>query len=151
MSLLGGTFRVYAQPQAFARLLAGRAEFLQLMDGVKDDVVGVLQKRFKFVLPVGSAEDMDLTLGHLLFAQPGLIETAGLGARQILGQEGVEVIVGKGLLGQQHLAAGTLRQGGQYLAVCPQPRLVNHIGGGGKPIKQGLEIVVCKARKLGIV
>ena len=108
VALLGGALGIDAQPQALARLLAPWTEGFQLMDGIKDDVVGVLQELLKLVLPVGPAEDMNLTLGHLLLAQPGLIEAAGLGTRQIGGQEGIKVVVGEGLLGQQHLAPGTL-------------------------------------------
>ena len=46
---------------------------------------------------------------EFLMAQPGLIEAAGSGARQILPQQGIGVEHGKGLLGQQNLAPGLLR------------------------------------------
>ena len=121
------------------------------MDGVKDDVVGVLQELLKLVLPVGPAEHVDLPLGHLLLAQPGLIEAAGLGARQVPGQEGVEIVVGKSLLGQQHPAASTLRQSGEHFSVFPQPLLVDDVGRGGQLGKQSPGVVVCQARKLGIL
>ena len=151
VALLGRALGVDAQPQALARLPALWTEGFQLVDGVKDNVVGVLQELFKLVGAVGPAEDMNLTLGHLLLAQPGLIEAAGLGASQIGGQEGIKVVVGEGLLGQQHFAPGTLCQGGEHLAVFPQPLLVDDIGRGGKRSKQGLGGVVSKARKLGIL
>ena len=151
VALLGGALGVDAQPQALARLLSLEAEGFQLMNGVEDDVVCVLQELLKLVRAVGPAEHVDLTLGHLLLAQPGLIEAAGLGASQIGGQEGIKVVVGEGLLGQQHFAPGTLCQGGEHLAVFPQPLLVDDIGRGGKRSKQGLGGVVSKARKLGIL
>ncbi len=113
MALLSGPLRVDAQSQAFAHLFAPGTEVFELMDGVKDDVVGVLQELLKLVLPVGPAEHMDLFAGHFFFPQPGLIETAGLGPRQISRQKGIEIVVGEGFLRQQHLTAGTLRQGGK--------------------------------------
>ena len=151
VALLGGALRIHPQSQAFARLLAPGPEGLQLVDGVKDDVVGVLQELLKLVLPVGPAEHVDLPLGHLLLAQPGLIEAAGLGARQVSGQEGVEIVVGESLLGQQHPAASTLRQSGEHFSVFPQPLLVDDVGRGGQLGKQGPGVVVCQARKLGIL
>ena len=138
MALLGGALRIHPQSQAFARLLAPGPEGLQLVDGVKDDVVGVLQELLKLVLPVGPAEHVDLPLGHLLLDQPGLIEAAGLGARQIRRQQGIEVEVRERLLRQQDLAAGALLHPQQKFTVAAQLGFVQQIAGGGQGRQGGL-------------
>ena len=71
-------------------------------------MVGVVEQLCELVHPVGGAEDVVLLLGQLLPAQTALVEAAGLRARQIGREEGVEVEVGEGLLGQQYLAARPL-------------------------------------------
>ena len=71
-------------------------------------MVGVVEQLCELVHPVGGAEDVVLLLRQLLPAQTALVEAAGFRARQIGREEGVEVEVGEGLLGQQHLAARPL-------------------------------------------
>ena len=132
VALLGGILGVHPQAHALARRLCGRAELCQLVGRVEYDVVSVLQQLLELVGPVGGAEHMVLLLRQLLPAQAALVQAAGLGARQIGGQHRVEVVVGKGLLGQQDLAACPLLHAQQDLAVAAQPGLIQQIAGGGQ-------------------
>ena len=132
MALLRRALGVDAQAHALARSLCRRAELCQLGGGVEDDVVGVVEQLGELVHPVGGAEDVVLLLGQLLPAQTALVEAAGLRARQIGREEGVEVEVGEGLLGQQHLAARPLLDAQQDLAVAAQLGLVQQVAGGGQ-------------------
>ena len=94
--------------------LCGRAELCQLVGRVEHDVVSVLQQFLELVGPVGGAEHMVLLLRQLLPAQAALVQAAGLGACQIGGQHRVEVVVGKGLLGQQNLGRAEQLCGDPY-------------------------------------
>ena len=98
-------------------------------------MVGPAQQFFHLVVAVGRAENMDFLAGHLLGAQAGLKQAAGLGAGQMGCQHRVEVIVAEGLLRQQHLAAGALGQIAQDPGVAGQGPLVQQVAGGGQGCK----------------
>ena len=132
VAVLRGAFRVDAQPYAFARSLDLCTEFCQLCRGVKDDMVGIAQQLVHLVRAVGGAEYMDFFAGHLLGTQPCLKQAAGLGARQVRRQQGIQVIVAERLLRQQHPAAGALCQPAQNLRVTGQRGLVQQIAGCGQ-------------------
>ena len=136
VALLGGAFGVHPQPHLPARRFGCRAKFRQLVQRIEHNMVGILQQFAKFVVPVGGAEHMDLFSGHFLCAQAGLIQAAGLGARQVPGEQGIAVIVGERLLGQQNPASGALCHPGQKFAVAAQRPFVQQIAGGGQGGKQ---------------
>ena len=100
VALLGGALGVHPQPHALACGLCCGAELCQLPGRVEHDVVRILQKLCKFIVPVGGAEYMVLFFRQFLFAKAALVQAAGLGARQIGGQQRVHVKVGKRLLCQ---------------------------------------------------
>ena len=132
VALLGGVLGVHPQAHALARRLCGRAELCQLVGRVEHDVVSVLQQLLELVGPVGGAEHMVFLLRQLLPAQAALVQAAGLGARQIRSQHRVNIKVGKGLLGQQDLAACPLLHAQQDLAVAAQPGFIQQVAGGGQ-------------------
>ena len=98
-------------------------------------MVGVLKKLPEVGLPVGGAEHMDFFIRHFLPAQPGLKQAAGLGAGKVLTHKGIALVVGKGLLGQQHLTAGALHKAGKNPAVFLQLGFLQNIGRAGKACK----------------
>ena len=147
VALLGGAFRVDAQPQALPGSLRGGAEFLQLPGAVEHDVIRPAQKLVEFIRPVGRAEHVGFPPGHGFPAQPGLVQPAGLGARQVRGQDGVQVVVGEGLLGQENFRAGALRHAGKDFPVAFKLRLVQHVAGGGQEA-QPLRVKVCEGRTM---
>ena len=130
VAVLGGAFRVDAQPHAFACRFCGRAELCQLGGGVKDDMVRVLHQFIHFVRTVGRAEHMDFLAGHLFRTQAGFKQAAGLGTGQVWRQQGVAVIIAECLLGQQHLAAGALGQAAQNFRVAGQGVFIQQVAGG---------------------
>ena len=132
VALLGGALGIDAQAPALAGGLRPGAELRELSRGVEDDVARVVQQLVELVRPVGPAEDVDLLLRQLLPAQPRLEQTAGLGPGQERDQGRVAVVVGKGLLGQEHPAAGPLGDLGQDLPVSSQLPLVENVAGCGK-------------------
>ena len=132
VAVLRGAFRVDAQPYAFARRLDLCTEFCQLCRGVKDDMVGIAQQLVHLVRAVGGAKDMHLTAGHLLGTQPCFKQAAGLGARQVRRQQGIQVIVAERLLCQQYLAAGALCQPAQNFRVAAQRIFIQQIAGCGQ-------------------
>ena len=146
MAFLGRAFRVDAQTDALARRFGCRAESGQLAGRVEDDVVGVVQQLVECVGSVGGAEHMVLLVGQRFPAEAALIEAAGLGARQIRCQQGVEVKVRERLLCQQDLAAGALLHLQQKFAVAAQLPFVQQVAGGGQRGKR-FPRKVCKARK----
>ena len=68
-------------------------------------MVRVLQDLVKFILPVGRREYVRLP-AKFLMAQPRLVKAAGCGSGEIFPDQGIGVVHGKRLLGQQHPAAG---------------------------------------------
>ena len=127
MPFLGGAFRVDPQADAFPAFLRSRPELLQLPHGIEHNMVRVPQQLPELILPVSGAENMHLFPRHFLRAQPGFIQAAGLGSREIRGKQRVEIIVGEGFLGQQDPAPGMLRHRSQDPAVFLQPFLIHHI------------------------
>ena len=121
------------------------------MNGVEHDVVGIRQQLVKFVFPVRAAEHMHFPIRHLLPAQPGLVEAAGLRPRQILRQKGIKVVVGERFLRQQHPASAAPGQGAKALCIGLQTRLVHDIAGRGDPVKQLLRFPARQSRKGRIV
>ena len=93
VALLCGALRVDAQPHALARSLGGGAELFQLAGRVEDDMVGAAQQLVEFVGPERGTEDMIFLVRQLLLAEAALVQAAGLGAREVRGQQRVEVEV----------------------------------------------------------
>ena len=138
---------VDAQAQALARAPGRGAELGKLARGVEDDVVRVLQKARKLVLPVGCAEDVDFLARHLLRAQARLEQAAGFRARKVRREDRIEVEVGERLLRQEHAAARPRGEVPQDLAVAAQGGLVQHVAGRGQAGKNRLRPAAGKARK----
>ena len=137
--LLGGAFRIDPQPDAFSAVFRPFPEPLQLVHGIEHDMVRIPQQLFEFILPVGSTEDVHLFSRHLLSAEPGFIQAAGLSSGKIRSQERIEIIVGEGFLGKQDPAPGAFRHRGQDPAVFLQPFFINHIAWrpeGGKAVRR---------------
>lgn len=97
-------------------------------------MVAHLQNLLKLLLHIGSRKDVGLP-AHLFFAQLGLKQAAGSGARQILPDEGINRKHGKSFLGQQDLAAGLLRHLSENGQILPQALFIHHITGGLHPHK----------------
>ena len=132
VTLLCRALRVDAQPHALARSLGGGAELFQLAGRVEDDVVGAAQQLVEFVGPERGTEDMIFLVRQLFLAEAALVQAAGLGAREVRGQQRVEVEVRERLLRQQDLAAGALLHPQQDLAVAAQLAFVQQVAGGGQ-------------------
>ena len=131
VALLGGMLRVYPQAHLLARGSGPGRVLFHLPGRVEHKVVGHLQQGFKLCLGVGRLEHMHLA-AELLPAKAGLIQAAGRGARQILPDERIAPVHGKGLLGQQDLAARPPGHIGQQLQVPFQQPLVHHKGRGAQ-------------------
>ena len=97
-------------------------------------MVAHLQNLLKLLLHIGSRKDVGLP-AHLFFAQLGLKQAAGGGARQILPDEGINRKHGKSFLGQQDLAAGLLRHLSENGQILRQALFIHHITGGLHPHK----------------
>ena len=108
VALLRGALRVDAQADGLPRSLCLGTEFLHLQGGVKHDVVGISENLIELLRPVGGGEHMGLP-AEFLMTQPGFIQAAGGGARQILFQKRIGVGHGKGLLRQQDFASRFFR------------------------------------------
>ena len=109
MSLLGGTFRIDAQPDTFTCRLRSCAVFLHLPPGIENNVVTIFQDFLKIFLSVCRGKNMILAepplfrkrLYHLLSTQFCLIQSACRGAAEVLANQRIQFIHGKGLLRQQ--------------------------------------------------
>ena len=71
MAFLGGAFGIDTQSQTFS--FGQRAELFQLVNGVENNVVGVVQQFRKFFFPIGTAKHMDFPISHFFSAQSSLI------------------------------------------------------------------------------
>ena len=148
VAVLRRTFRVDAQPYAFPRRFGRGTEFCKLCRGVEHNVVGIAQQLIHLVCTVGGAEHVHLPAGHFLRAQPRLKQAAGLGARQMLCQQRVKIIVAERLLRQQHLAAGARRQCAKDFGILRQRALVYQVTGGrqGGKLRPGIP-AECRKRR----
>ena len=131
VTLLCGVLRIHPQAYLLARRSGPGRVLFHLPGRVEHKVVGHRQQGFKLLLGVGRLEHMHLA-AELLPAKAGLIQAAGRGARQILPDERVAPVHGKGLLGQQDLAARSPGHIGQQLQISFQQPLVHHKGRGAQ-------------------
>ena len=133
MTFLGGMFRIDSQTHAGTAVLPDSAVSFQLGQGVEADVVTDFDQLLHLFRRIGRAEHMVFLAGHLLVCQAGLIQAAGGSTGQILADERIHPEHGKGFLGQQDMASGTLLYSLQNGQVMHQCSLVHHIHRGTQP------------------
>ena len=151
MAFLGGTFRVDPQPHTLARLFGHGPEGGQLPGRIEHDVVRHPAHFFHLVRFVGAAEHVDFLAAHFFPAQFGLVQAAGFRAGHIGLQHRVQVVVGKGLLGQQDLTARPVLHPFQDLAVVAQGRLVQNVAGRGQMSENLLRCFPLQTGKSGTI
>ena len=69
---------------------------------------------------------------HLLPAQLGFVQAAGCGSAQVLSNQRVQGVHGKGFLGQQDLRPRPLHNAFQHFQVPFYQSLIHHIAWGGQ-------------------
>ncbi len=96
--VLSGKFRVHTQAAAFAGRFGLRPKFQQLIAGIENDMVGILQQLGKLIFAVSGGKNVYLA-AHFLFTKAGFKQAAGCGSLQILANQGVSGRASIGLLG----------------------------------------------------
>ena len=116
MPLLSGAFGIDTQTNLFACCLGTLPEFLQLLQGIENNVVTVFQNVLKILFSVCGRKYMIFALdsllfqgtNHLLRPKPCLVETAGGSAAKHTADQRIQLIHGKCLLRQQYLCSRAL-------------------------------------------
>ena len=125
---LGGTLRIDSKPNAFLCLNRLIPEFFQLRKGVEHDVIAVCQNLIDLILPKGRGIHM-VFFSHLFPAQSRLVQPAGRRPIQILPDQRIQGIHGKGFLRQQNSASGFFPDFVQLLQIPDQGIFLNEITG----------------------
>ena len=134
-----GMFRI--APDAETDVFCSRgqgAEPLPLRQGIEDHMIAEGQEFAQIGFGISGSESGDL-LAEFLAPQPGLVRRTGAGAVQDLGQQRVDRIHGKGLLGEQDLDARTFPHGIEDRQIFPQESLVHHETGRFDPVQQSFD------------
>ena len=136
-SLLGGAFRIDAKAEADAVGFRRGSVNGQLADGVKHNVIRIVKDGLEVAGLIGGAKYVNLAIRHFLPAKSGFDDTACLRTGQIGRQDGIEVIVGEGLLRKENPTTGVLLNAKEDFSVFFDVLFINYVAWSGK-LLQGL-------------